>query len=818
MKYKFLFLFISICVIHAGAQNKLNQSLGKVAESNISEFGIDLNTGKHKVRVSIYSSTIFRIHATANETIEDFSYAIIANPAKQMHKLVQAENSITIETDSCKLEITKNPLRFKLFNKNGQILNEDEPAFGTSWLGEEVTTYKKMQDGERFIGLGEKTGNLNRRGEGYTNWNTDYFAYPSNGDPLYATIPFFIGIHNNLVYGLFLDNTHKTHFNFGASNNRFSSFTADAGDMNYYLIGNSTIKGIIESYTYLTGRMEMPSLWSIGFQQCRYSYYPEQEVLTIAKTFRDKKIPADVLYFDIHYMDQYKIFTWHKTFFPKPKRMLDELERLGFKNVVIVDPGIKVEKGYAAYEDGLKNDLFLKYPDGTNYTGEVWPGWCHFPDFTNPKARLWWGDAFKGYINDGIDGFWNDMNEPATWGQRFPNLVEANFEGRLASHREWRNVYGFNMARSTFEGTKKQLNGKRPFNLTRAAYAGIQRYAAIWTGDNRTDDDHMMAGVRLVNSLGLSGVANAGYDVGGFAGETTKETFCRWMQIGAFCPFFRSHKMIDAKDSEPWSYGEKVEEIVRNFINFRYQLMPYLYSTFYEATQNGMPVARSLAIDYTYDKMIYDVKYQNQYLFGQNIMVVPTESFKQITKVYLPQGNWYDLYNDNQLAGSQEIYTETPMEKLPLYVKSGSIIPMQNVVQNASEKPIDTLILHVYFGNNQTAFIYYEDAGDFYDYEKGKFYMRKMQFNGLNKSIVLENVLGDLQSKYKNIKFVLHGFASINNFKLNNIGINAKNETFEMIPGVSQFDPIGKAIESSKNVVKTISTKLDPKQISLTWE
>jgi alpha-glucosidase len=816
MTKKIVFVYFLLAALTTTAQ-QLSKSVGNLTNYQNNGDGVLLTTDNGFVNIRFYSPTTIRVQANQTNTFNEFSYAVITNPQKGIYKLNESGDNLTFTTDSCKLIVTKKPVRVILKNLKDEVLNEDEPAFGTNWIGEEVTTYKKMQDGERFIGLGEKTGNLDRKGEGYTNWNTDYFAYPSNGDPIYATIPFYMGLHNNRVYGLFLDNTFKSHFNFGASNNRFSSFTAENGEMNYYLFANTTVAGIIKSYTELTGRMEMPSLWSIGFQQCRYSYYPDKEVITLAKTFRDKKIPCDVIYFDIHYMDKYKIFTWDKQRFPQPKKMLDELEGLGFKNVVIVDPGIKVEKGYKSYEEGVKNDLFIKYPDGTNYTGQVWPGWCHFPDFTNPKAREWWGNSFSGLVSDGIDGFWNDMNEPATWGQRFPDLVEADFDGKKATHREWHNVYGMQMSRSTYEGTKRLMNGKRPFILTRAAYSGIQRYSAIWTGDNRPEDDHMMAGVRLVNSLGLSGVANAGYDVGGFAGEASKELFCRWMQIGTFCPFFRSHKMIDAKDSEPWSYGEKVEEIVRNYISLRYKLMPYLYSTFFESTQNGMPVARSLAINYTHEPLIYDWKYQNQYLFGHGIMVAPVVSYKEINKVYLPAGNWYDLLNEKQYQGKQEIYVETPMESLPLFVKGGSIIPMQSVVQSAKETPFDTLYLHVYKGNESNEFIYYEDAGDGYDNVNGKFYKRKMTYDATNNQLVMDKAEGSHISKFKTIKVMWHGYAAGSNFKLNGSVQNTQQESIEMIPGVSQFDPIGKSIEAPKAAVLSLVLKNSSEKITITW-
>jgi alpha-glucosidase len=275
--------------------------------------------------------------------------------------------------------------------------------------------------------------------------------------------------------------------------------------------------------------------------------------------------------------------------------------------------------------------------------------------------------------------------------------------------------------------------------------------------------------------------------------------------------------MIDAKDSEPWSYGEKVEEIVRNYISFRYKLMPYLYASFYEATQNGMPVARSLAINYTYDPMIYDWKYQNQYLFGQSIMVAPVVSNKEINKVYLPAGDWYDLNTERKYAGNQELYVETPMETLPLYVKGGAIIPMQSVVQSAKEMPHDTLYLHVYMGNSNNAFTYYEDAGDGYAHESGKYFKRQISFDATNKQLAFTNVEGSLASKFKNIKLILHGFDAQQAVKSENKELALKQETIELIPGVSQFDPIGKSIDGKKSTVKTVCIKNNPSKFNISW-
>ncbi|WP_298714613.1 TIM-barrel domain-containing protein, partial [Chitinophaga sp.] len=513
---------------------------GNVTGVKISGQTIRITAANARAEITAWSHNVVRVRMDRKELEKDFSYAVVATPKNFSPSITQTADEIRLETDSLVARIGKKPFSITFLTKNGEVLLADEPGLNTSWIGEEVTAYKTMQDGERFIGLGEKTGNLDRRGSSYTNWNTDAFGYTVNQDPIYATIPFYIGIHHGKSYGLFLDNSYRTNFNFGASNNRFASFSANSGEMNYYFIHHPEVSGIITAYTWLTGRMQLPPLWSLGYQQNRYSYYPEAEVMRIAQTMREKQIPADGITLDIHYMDAYKLFTWNRQRFPDPAGMNARLRKLGFRTTVIVDPGIKTEDGYHAYESGKKEDIFIKYSDGQYYTGQVWPGWCHFPDFTGPKGRGWWKEQVKSFTNAGVDGLWNDMNEIATWGQNMPDNVLFDFEGRTATHRQAHNVYGLAMVRASYEGARESMQGRRPFLLTRAGYAGLQRYTAIWTGDNRAEDDHMLLGVRLMNSLGLSGVAFSGMDIGGFTGNGSPELYARWIQLGSFMPYCRS--------------------------------------------------------------------------------------------------------------------------------------------------------------------------------------------------------------------------------------------------------------------------------------
>jgi alpha-glucosidase len=820
---------------------KLNQPLGDFVALQTTAEGLYVQTTHGSLEVVAYRPSVVRFRANAHpHTREAFSYAVVAQPETSDFRVVEEAQAITLATAQLVVELTKYPVRVRCLTPGGAVINEDDPAFGTSWLGDQATTYKKLQPGERFLGLGEKTGPLDRRGAAYLNWNTDSFAYGPESDPIYATFPFYVGVvppepeeKTGLAYGIFMDNSHRSYFNFGASNQRFASFAAEAGEMDYYFF-HGPVAQILDDYTWLTGRMPLPPRWSLGYQQCRYSYYPDKEVLTLARNFRDKQMPADVIHLDIHYMDAYKIFTWDAQRFAQHRQLLAELKAMGFEVVVICDPGIKVEPGYAAYDDGLAKDIFVKYPDGTPHTAQVWPGWCHFPDFTSPRARAWWGDQLRGYLADGIRGFWNDMNEPASWGQRNPDLVEHDYEGQRTSHRQAHNVYGLQMCRSTFDGAKNALAegapaGERPFVLTRAAYNGIQRYAAVWTGDNTSSDDHMLAGVRLVNSLGLTGVAFAGYDVGGFVGECPVPLFARWISLGAFAPFFRGHTMINTRDQEPWAFGEEVEAISRNYLGLRYRLLPYLYAAFYEATQNGLPVARTLAIDYTFDARVYDHRYQNQYLFGKYFLVAPVESTKQLTKVYLPEGDWYNFFTNESHNGEREIVAECPIELLPVFVKAGAIVPMQSAVQHTSQPTDGVLYLHIYYlagvpgfeespHFGRTSLVHYEDDGRTYAHEAGAYHRRTITYSDTEGQIVLSAAEGSYPSAFHTIRLVLHGFEEVGpHLAVNGQPVPVREERLVMLPPLPSFDPLGRENLELAQVNKVAEFANQTGEVVVTW-
>jgi len=799
--------------------NIRNESIGQVSSLILASNKVSGNTAKAHFQITAYTDHIIRVQVSKEDSFEEYPYSVILEPGNNHYQTAEDSHQSTLTTNAIKILIQKDPFRIHFFDTQGNLLNADDPDFGISWLGTKVTNYKQLAEDEIFIGLGEKGGGLNRRGSSYDNWNSDAFGFNNDTDPLYVSTPFFIGIREGKPYGIFLDNTHKSHFNFGTSNNdRFSYFSADAGDLNYYFIQGETVGEVIQHYAKLTGTIQMPPKWSLGFQQCRFSYYPDHEIKNVADTFRAKQIPADVIYFDIHYMKDYKAFTFDEDRFPAPKELIKRLEKQGFKAVAILDPGIATEKGYGTYERGIERDVFIKYPDGTRFEASVWPGNSHFTDFTSENGRDWWAEELKFYTDLGLEGFWNDMNEPACWGQDIPDMVEFDYEGEQVSHLKARNVYGYQMVRATYEGARRQLGNKRPFTLTRSGFSGVQRYSAVWTGDNVAGEDHMLLGVRLVNSLGLTGIPVGGYDIGGFVDECSPALFARWLAVAAFAPFFRVHSMVNSRDSEPWAYGEEVEEITRNYINLRYRLMPYLYTAFYEAHKTGMPINRSLAVDYFNDHHIYGGNAQNAFTLGRWLLVNPTVSNQEFAEIYLPEGRWYNFFTDEIFEGKRHHVVQTNMEDLPVFAKEGAIIPMQSLVQSTAEAHDGELRLHIYYGHVQTSQLIYEDDGQSFNYEKGKFAKRQIAFDGKSGELTFSEIEGDFNSSFKSLKVFFHGFEQ-ETFHINGQSVKAEKDDIRLIEPVTEFDPLPQRQKKNYLIkgLKTLETKLTSASLKITW-
>ncbi|GAC1437973.1 MAG: glycoside hydrolase family 31 protein [Thermoanaerobaculia bacterium] len=667
------------------------------------------------------------------------------------------------------MSIQHAPFRLTFATRAGQSLDEDDAQRGIAFSGAANRVWKRLRDDEHVYALGEKNGPLDKRGwklGGYslTMWNSDTFGYDSSTDPLYVSVPFVIVMRKGVAHGIFLDNTYRSNFDIGHQTEGLLSFGAEGGALDYYFIFGPEPKKVVERYTALTGRMPLPPLWSLGYNQCRYSYYPEAKVRFIADNFRVRHIPADVIWLDIHYQDKYKPLTWDRQRFPDPPRMISDLKKQGFRVVTIVDPHPKKEKGYAPYDTGLAGDHFVKNADGSIYQAPVWPSraedgdtpdWSKpsgapsvFPDFSKPAARAWWGSLYADLLNAGVAGIWNDMNEPAIFdvaSGTMPLDVRHHNEGQPTDHREIHNVYGMLMTRSTYEGLLKLRPGERPFILSRASFAGGQRYSALWPGDNVSTWSHLRQSIPTLLGMGLSGFPFVGSDIGGFADAPTAELFTRWLQAGVFYPFMRTHTAFGTPDQEPWSYGTEYEAINRRAIELRYQLLPHLSSVMRESSETGIPAMRPLMLEYPDDGQTYVM--DDQFLFGPDLLIAPVLREAQTRRgVYLPKGEWYDYWTGQHHDGGKWIDVPVTLSSIPIFVRGGAFVFGQPVVQNTGEMPGQNLEVSLFpIGASERSF--YEDEGNGFDYKRGVFARRRFAARRDGAALVVE--IGAPEGSYR---------------------------------------------------------------------
>lgn len=618
---------------------------------------------------------------------------------------------------------------------------------------------KKMEDDMHFYGLGEKTGHLDKKYYHYKNWNTDNpNPHGETFEQLYKSIPFFINFRKDKSFGIFFDNTFETNFDFGKENSNYYYFSAAGGNTDYYFIYGPSVNHVIEGYTYLTGTTPLPQLWTLGYQQCRWSYSPEERLWEVAEEFRKRDIPCDTLYLDIDYMDGYRVFTWDKIKFPHPEKTIRELKEEGFKVVTIIDPGVKADSNYSIYKEGIEKGYFAKDKNGQVYENVVWPGNAVYPNFLSTDVQKWWSRNQKILTDAGVSGIWNDMNEPASFNGPLPDDVEFNEDGRVVYHKEAHNVYGQLMGKATYKGLKDATK-KRPFVVTRACYAGIQKYSTCWTGDNQSTWEHLRMAVPMLMNMGMSGVAFCGTDVGGFGFDCSKELLSRWVQIGAFTPLFRNHSAMGTRDQEPWAFDKQTEDINRKYIKLRYTLLPYLYDCMKKCEDTGIPVMKPLMLNYEDDKETYEIN--DQFLFGDNILVSPVlEQGKDKKMVYLPKGDkWIDFWSNKEYDGGQYIVKDAPIDVCPIFVKASSVIPSYEVQNYVGEKVIDTLKLNVYLGSSDNDFEYthYVDDGKSFAYKDGAYSEYKVTVKGRDEfTIEIDKIADGYCDQYENIEIILN--------------------------------------------------------------
>ncbi|GGG05779.1 alpha-glucosidase [Dokdonia pacifica] len=776
-------------IINTELQQKGNQFPNQIIDFNKEVDTLYFKTENLVIlQLTVLRDSVIRFrYATGGAFENDFSYAIDEGANRGYNHLEVMSNDLNyiVTTSKLVVHIEKLSLQAKIYDLEGNIINEDELGFhyeeSFEYGGNIVKMSKKAQHAESYYGLGDKPMHMNLRGKRVQNWATDQYAFGKDQDPIYKSVPFYIGLNKKKAYGVFFDNTFRTFFDFCHERMDVTSFWAQGGEMNYYFIYGPSMPEVVKSYTNLTGVPEMPPLWALGYQQCKWSYYPESNVKEIAAKFRELQIPCDGIYLDIDYMDGFRCFTWNKEYFPDPKRMVKELADDGFKTIVIIDPGIKIDKDYSVYNEGVENDYFCKRADGPYMKGKVWPGECNFPDYTNPKVRTWWAGLFKELISEiGVKGVWNDMNEPAVMevpGKTFPPDVRHDYDGNPCSHRKAHNIYGTQMARATYEGVKKFAYPKRPFVITRSAYSGAQRYTSSWTGDNIASWEHLWVANIQVQRMCISGMSFTGTDIGGFAEQPTGELYARWIQLGVFHPFCRTHSSGHHGDQEPWAFDPGVTDIARKFINLRYRLLPYLYTMFYEYTQNGTPLLKPLVY---FDQDDPQTHYRtDEFVFGHQILVCPVlEPNAKGRRMYIPRGTWYNYWSKLPVEGGKEQWVDADVDSMPLFVKAGAIIPKYPIQQYVGEKKLEQIELEVYYALGKNQSNVYEDAQDGYDYTKERYSFRTFKMSGRESDwIIQQHKRGTYVTPYDTYRIHLIGLP----FKIKDIELDNTQVSLESV-------------------------------------
>ncbi len=654
------------------------------------------------------------------------------------------------------------PLRVRFQDPSGRRFAEDEPECGMGFLpcpepggieaalGSPARVYKLRRPTERYFGCGERTGGLEKTGSRASFWNTDPpMGHTAGHDNLYTSIPFLLTLGEGKAWGLFLDHPGRSELDLAWESPERSWLGVDGGPLVYYVFAGPTPRRVLERYTELTGRIPMPPLWSLGNHQSRWDVETHDGVRRLVDEFRQRDIPCDAVYLDIDYMDGYRVFTWDPERFPDPAALVAELDRLGVHVVTIVDPGVKVDERYPVYQQGHAADVFCKTADGEEYHNVVWPGTCAFPDFTSARVREWWGEQLAALVGQGVAGIWCDMNEPTTFipsQSTMPLDVVHPGDGRPRLHAQVHNLYGSLMARATREGLLKLHPDRRPLVISRSGFAGLQRFALHWTGDNTSWWEHLHMSMPQLQNLGLSGFAWVGVDIGGFFGNASGELLARWTELGAFQPFCRNHSAKGTRRQEPWAFGEPYESVIRNMLKLRQRLIPYLYTLFEECHRTGAPILRPLLFAYPEDETTY--RLDDELLVGDALLVAPiTRPGIEHRYVYLPAGSWFHFWSGERFNGPAHILAHAPLGQPAVYVRANVPLPLWPEMGHVGERPVDPLSLLLFAAEGEAAGSLYEDAGDGFAYTEGAFARTCLQCRTTASSVAI--TIGEREGTYR---------------------------------------------------------------------
>ncbi|EHK2333758.1 glycoside hydrolase family 31 protein [Clostridium perfringens] len=686
----------------------------------INHNNIDIYFSNIKITLTIFENDIVKVFIGDKYEESISTNGVVDDLGKGEFIVEEDSNFVIIKGTKVLTFVDKNTTEISFRDLEGNIINED---FQPSFKDEEGNVYiSKVNDCLAYYGLGEKGGDLNKKGCYTENFNTDDPETDDDSITYYKTIPFYVALKEEATYGIFFDNSFRSYFDMGKEMGDRIFFGAIGGQIQYYFIPGENIKEVVKNYTALTGRMEMPPLWSLGYQQCRFSYFSQEEVRELVKTFEEKDIPLDVVYLDIDYMDGFRVMTFKTPNFDDAAGLISDLKEKGIRTITIIDPGVKVDEEYDVFKRGKEGNHFTKKLDGEMFIGAVWPGDSAFPDFSNKDCREWWKSELKKFISEhGMDGIWNDMNEPCVFNNDHKTMLETclhNSDNGVIEHKEFHNRYGFEMSRCSKEAQEELHPNERGFSMTRATYAGGQRYSSVWTGDNMSLWSQMRMSISMNANLGISGFSFVGNDVSGFGLDSSEELFIRWMEMGPFIPIFRNHSNMYTRRQEPWAFGPRAEKIAKKSIELRYELLPYIYDLYYISHKEGLPIFRHMIMEYEKDMNLLNMR--EQFMLGENMIVAPVLYEGERSKtVYLPKGSWFNYFTMEKLQGGKWYKLPCELDEILVFVKEGAIIPTYNKkFRNVKERP-KNILLKV-FGENAKGF-HYNDDGHTMEYLEGKY-------------------------------------------------------------------------------------------------
>ncbi|WP_368235678.1 glycoside hydrolase family 31 protein [Clostridium perfringens] len=686
----------------------------------INHNNIDIYFSNMKITLTMFENDIVKVFIGDKYEESISTNGVVDNLEKGEFIVEEDSNFIIIKGTKVLTFVDKNTTEISFKDLDGNIINED---FQPSFKDEKGNVYiSKVNDCLAYYGLGEKGGDLNKKGCYTENFNTDDPETDDDSITYYKTIPFYVALKEEATYGIFFDNSFRSYFDMGKERGDRIFFGAIGGQIQYYFIPGKNIKEVVKNYTALTGRMEIPPLWSLGYQQCRFSYFSQEEVRELVKTFEEKDIPLDVVYLDIDYMDGFRVMTFKTPNFDDAAGLISDLKEKGIRTITIIDPGVKVDEEYDVFKRGKEGNHFTKNLDGEIFIGAVWPGDSAFPDFSNKECREWWKSELKKFISEhGMDGIWNDMNEPCVFNNDHKTMLETclhNSDNGVIEHKEFHNRYGFEMSRCSKEAQEELHPNERGFSMTRATYAGGQRYSSVWTGDNMSLWSQMRMSISMNANLGISGFSFVGNDVSGFGLDSSEELFIRWMEMGPFIPIFRNHSNMYTRRQEPWAFGPRAEKIAKKSIELRYELLPYIYDLYYISHKEGLPIFRPMIMEYEKDMNLLNMR--EQFMLGENMIVAPVLYEGERSKtVYLPKGSWFNYFTREKLQGGKWYKLPCELDEILVFVKEGSIIPTYNKkFRNVKERP-KNILLKV-FGENAKGF-HYNDDGHTMEYLEGKY-------------------------------------------------------------------------------------------------